>query len=54
MYNWLTMFQVYSKVVQLYVYINIRIYVCVYIFIYFRFFSIIGYYNILKIVPCDI
>ena len=33
----------YSKVIQLYVYI-----------LFFRFFSIIGYYKILSIVPCAI
>ena len=42
------MFQVYSKVIKLY------IYMCVYIYIYFRLCSIIGYYKILTIVPCAI
>ena len=43
------MFQVYSKVIQLY------ICVCVYIYIFFfRFFSIIGYYKILNLAPCAI
>ena len=37
------MFQVYSKVIQLYTYI-----------FFFRFFSIIGYYKILNIVPSAI
>ena len=36
------MFQMYSKVIQLYIYIL------------FRFFSIIVYYKILNIVPCAI
>ena len=36
-------FQVYSKVIQLYIYI-----------FPFRFFSLIGYYKILSIVPCAI
>ena len=40
------MFQVYSNVVQLYIY-NIYIF-------FSRFFSIIGYYKILNIVPCAI
>ena len=42
------MFQVYSKVIQ---------YTCVYTYIYilfFIFFSIIGYYKIVNIVPCAI
>ena len=39
------------KVIQLDTYVYI--YVCVYIYIFFfRFFSIIGYYKILNIVPC--
>ena len=33
-------FLLYSKVIQLYIYI------------FFRFFSIIGYYRVLTIVPC--
>ena len=36
-------FQVYSKVIQLYVYI-----------FFFRFFYIIGYYKILNLVPCAV
>ena len=36
------MFQVYSKVIQLYIYI----------YSFFRFFSIVGYYRILNLVPC--
>ena len=43
------MFQVYSRVIQLYMYV----YIYTYIF-FFRFFSIIGYYKILNIVPCAI
>jgi len=39
-------FQVYSNVIQLYVY------VCVCVNFFFRFFSIIGYYKILNLVPC--
>ena len=45
------MFQVYSKVTQLYtlyIYIYIYIYVCIFVL---RFLSIIGYYKILNIVP---
>ena len=41
--------------VYLHIYVYIYIYLCVYIYIYiffFRFFSIIGYYKILNIVPC--
>ena len=41
------------KMIQLYKYVYM--YVCVYTYIYiffFRFFSIIGYYKILNIVPC--
>ena len=31
----------------------IHIYVCVYIYIFFfRFFSLTGYYTILRVVPC--
>ena len=53
------MFQVYRKVIQLYIYIYIHIhthaYVCVHMYTFFlRFFSIIGYYKILNIVPCTI
>ena len=47
----------YSKVIQLYmcVYIYIYIYTHTHIYIFFfRFFSIIGYYKILNIVPCAI
>ena len=36
-------FQVYGKVTQLYVYI-----------VFFRFFPIIGYFEILGLIPCDI
>ena len=43
-YSWLTVFQVHNKVIQLYIYTHII----------FRFFSIIGYYKILTIVPCAI
>ena len=42
--------QVYSKVIQL---LHIYIYIYIYIF-FFRYFSIIGYYKILNIVPCAI
>ena len=42
-FTMLCYFQVYSKVIQLYMYI--------YTF-FFRFFSLIGYYKILSIVPC--
>ena len=44
--------------IYVYIYIYIYRYICVYIYIYiyidnfFRFFSIIGYYKILNIVPC--
>ena len=50
-------FQVYSKVIQLYIYTCIHIHTHTHIYIYiffFRFFSIIGYYKILSIVPCAI
>ena len=48
------MFQVYSKVIQLYIYLYIiYIYKDINTFL-FRFFSIIGYYKILSIVPCAI
>ena len=40
-------FQVYCKVIQLYIYIYIYIF-------FFRFFSLIGYYKILSVVPCAI
>ena len=45
-------FQIYNKVIQLYIYM----YVCVYIYIYthalfFTFSSTIGYYKILHVVP---
>ena len=43
------MFQVYSKVIQFFLYI----YMYMYIF-FFGFFPIIGYYKILNIVPCAI
>ena len=49
-YSWFTMlwyFQMYSKVIQLYIYY-------VYMYIFFRFFSVIGYCNILNIVVCAI
>ena len=39
------MFQVYSKVIKLYIYITL---------LFFKFFSVIGYYKILNIVPSDI
>ena len=39
----LCQFQVYSRLIQLYIYI-----------FFFRFFSIIGYYKVLKIVPCAV
>ena len=42
-------FQVYSKVIQSYIYACI--YVCVCIYVVLRFFSIIGYYKILCKVP---
>ena len=42
--------QVYSKVIQL---LHIYIYIYIYIF-FFRYFSVIGYYKILNIVPCAI
>ena len=43
-YGWFIMFQVYSKVIQF----------GISIIFFFRFFSIIGYYKILNIVPCAI
>ena len=46
-YTWFTVFQVYSKMIQLYISYAIHI--------FFRFFSItIGYYKILNIVPSAI
>ena len=50
------MFQVYSKVIQLYVYVCVCVYVCVYIYVYIFqiLFHYIGYYKILNIVPCAI
>ena len=39
----------YSKVIQLYIYMCVGVYI--YIF-FFRFFFFIGYYKILSIVPC--
>ena len=49
------MFQVYSKVIQLSIYLHTQLCVCVYIHIYFfRFFSVIGYDKILNIFPCAI
>ena len=44
-------FQVYSKVIQLYIYV--RKYTYIYI-LFFRLFSIIGHYKILGIVCCAI
>ena len=45
------MFEMYSEVIQLYLYL----YICIHIYIYFfRFFSIVGYYKILNIVPCAV
>ena len=41
MYN--VLFQAYSKMIQLYICIS-----------FFKFFSIIGYYKMLNIVPCAI
>ena len=40
------MFQVYSKVIQLYRYIHIYLHI-----FFFRFFSTVGYYKVLNIVP---
>ena len=37
-------FQMYIKIIQLYIYI--------YTYLFFKFFSIIGYYEILSVVPC--
>ena len=51
------MFQVYRKVIQLYIYVYIytHTYVCVCVCVFFlRFFSTIGCYKILHIVPCTI
>ena len=45
-YSWFTLFQVY-KVVQFYIDIDIDV-------LFFRFISIIGYYNILNVAPCAI
>ena len=49
-YSWLTMFQVYSKVIQFYTHIY-YMYICIYIthtyMLFFRLFSIICYYKIL-------
>ena len=39
--------------IYMYVYIYIYVCVCVYIF-FFRFFSLIGCYKILRLVPCVI
>ena len=45
------MFEVYRKVIQLYIYI----YICIHMYIFFfRFFSIIDYYKILNIVSCAV
>ena len=41
-------FQVCSTVIQFYLFIYIHIY----IFLFFRFFSLMGYYKILSVVPC--
>ena len=48
-YSWFIKFQVYSKVIQFYVcvYVCVCVCVCMYIF-FFRLFSIIGYYKMLK------
>ena len=35
-YNWFTMFQVYRKVIQIYIYIHIYVYKCVYLYILFQ------------------
>ena len=45
-------FQVYSKEIQLYIYVYV--YICIVYVYFFRFFSIIGYYKILNVVPCAI
>ena len=45
-YSWFTVFQVYSK--------GIHVYVYKYTYSFFTFSSIIGYYNILSIVPSAI
>ena len=41
-YSWFTTIQVYSNVIQLYIYTSI---------LFFSFFSILGYYKILNILP---
>ena len=45
--------------IYIYIHIYIHIYICVYIYVYiyiffFRFFSLVGYYKMLSIVPCAI
>ena len=55
-------FQVYSKVIQLYIYVkydpkkNIYVYIYknVYIYVLLQILFHLGYYNILNIVPCAI
>ena len=44
-------FPVYSRVIQIYIYIYIYIHTHTH---FFKFFSIIGYYTLLNIVPCAI
>ena len=56
------LYKVYRKVILLYVCVCVYVYVYIYIYIYthiyhtyiflFRFFSIIGYYQMLNTVPC--
>ena len=45
------MFQVYNKVIQLYMYICVCVCVCVCVF-FFKFFPIIDYYKILNSSLC--
>ena len=45
------MFHVYRNVILLYIYVHTHTYTHIY---FFRFFSIIGYYKVLNIVPCAI
>ena len=65
-YSWFIIFQVYSKVIWIYIlymciyimhiHVFMYIYTCIciiYIF-FFRFFSFIGYHKILNIVPCAV
>ena len=40
----------YSRVIQLYIYMCVCVYTYICIF-FFRFFSILGYYKVLNIVP---